>query len=147
MVDSELAANLQGSWVSREFPGLGRITESERLDFVVQSAQKWLWRTEVVQAAVASHPGPVHVVRYEDLRRRPQPVLRGIVDWIGLRATETEIACWVERNSFEQMASTGPREFVRTAAPGAWRQNLGPAERQALEELLTPKLRELGYES
>src|SRR5207248_8350579 len=53
VVDSELAANLQGSWVSRDFPGLRGIADSDRLSFVAQSAQKWRWRTEVVQATLA----------------------------------------------------------------------------------------------
>ena len=67
VVDSELAANLEGSWVTREFPGLRGVTEFERLPFVVQSAYKWLWRTEVVQEAFRHHSGPKYLLRYEDL--------------------------------------------------------------------------------
>ena len=69
VVDSDLAANKQGSWIGREFPGARGISPAERLDFVVQSAHKWLWRTEVVQAAFAAHPGPKQMVRYEAYSR------------------------------------------------------------------------------
>ena len=64
-----------------------------------------------------------------------------------MSATDAEIASWVEKNSFERMPRTGPGEFVRIAVPGAWRENLRPDERTVLEELLGPKLRELGYET
>jgi hypothetical protein len=147
VVDSELAANLEGAWVSKEFPGLGGVTDEQRLQFVVQSAQKWLWRTEVVQAALDEHPGPSRLVRYEELRAEPKRELAGILSWIGLRASDSELTAWVEKNSFKRMGSTGPQEFVRMASPGAWRQNLRPQERAVLEELLAPKLRELGYEA
>ena len=63
VVDSELAANKEGSWVSKGFPGVSGISASERQAFVVQSAQKWLWRTEVVQQAYRDHPGPKLLIR------------------------------------------------------------------------------------
>ena len=147
VVDSELAANLDGAWVSREFPGLGGVTDEQRLEFVVQSAQKWLWRTAVVQAAVAAHRGPVLLLRYEELRAAPGVTLAKAFAWLGLSVSDAEISSWVEKNRFERMARTGPAEFVRIARPGAWRQNLRPDEQTALEELLGRKLRELGYET
>jgi Sulfotransferase family len=149
VVDSDLAANLEGSWVSRDFPGLRGIAEGDRLAFVAQSAQKWRWRTEVVQAALATHGGPSLVVRYEDLLREPALHLRQIFDWLGLEVREPEIQMWVEQNSFERMSggSAGPSEFFRQAQPGSWRQNLRPDEQTLVQELLGPTLRELGYEA
>ncbi len=146
VVDSELAANLPGAWVSQEFPGLRGIDEEDRLGFVVQSAQKWLWRTEIVQEAIARHPGPTVVVRYEELLQAPAPGLRRILDWLGLAVGDSELTTWIERNDFERMPRIGPGEFWRSASPGAWRENLRPEERDAVQELLGPKLRELGYE-
>ena len=147
VVDSELAANLPGAWVSQEFPGLSGIDDADRLAFVVQSAQKWLWRTEVVQEAIARHPGPKLIVRYEELLQAPDAGLRRILDWIGLSVSDSDLTAWIERHDFERMPRTGPSEFWRSASPGAWRQNLRPEEREAIQELLGPKLRELGYES
>jgi hypothetical protein len=37
------------------------------MEFLVRSASKWLWRTEVVQAEMANHPGPTLALKYEDL--------------------------------------------------------------------------------
>jgi hypothetical protein len=148
VVDSELAANLQGSWVSQEFPGLRGIGEKDRLDFVIQSAQKWLWRTQVVQSAVANHDWPKRTVRYEDLLAQPEGCLREIFDWLGLEAEDSEITAWVEKNGFERMAgiSPGPQGFFRLARPGGWRANLTGDEQAAVQRLLGAKLRELGYE-
>lgn len=148
VVDSELASNLPGSWVSREFPGLRGIDEEDRLSFVTQSAHKWLWRTEVVQSAFADHRGPKHLVRYEDLLREPGIHVRQILEWMGLKPDESEIAGWLERSSLAHVAGTapGPREFARLARPGAWRENLRDDEQAVVQDLLGAKLRELGYE-
>lgn len=147
VVDSDLAANLKGAWVSSDFPGMSGISDEDRLSFVVQSAQKWLWRTEVVQAAMASHPGPSHTVRYEDLRSEPRAQIREILDWLDLLTADTDLTAWVDQYSFEREARTGPGQFARSAKPGAWRENLRPHEQEAVMELLEPKLRELGYEA
>jgi hypothetical protein len=147
VVDSELAANLAGSWVGREFPGAAGVTDADRVEFVVQSAKKWLWRTEVVEAAMASHAGPKHLIRYEDLRGDPAEHLRVLFDWLEIEIGEDELGRMIERHSFEELPeeSRGPQEFFRAAEPGQWRENLSAEEQAALEEVIGPKLRELGY--
>jgi hypothetical protein len=67
VVDSDLAAHQAGAWVTKEFPGAQGISEDDRHAFVVQSARKWLWRTEVTQRAYDAHPGPKLVMRYEEI--------------------------------------------------------------------------------
>ena len=91
VVDSELAGNLEGSWVTREFPGLRGVPESERLGFVIQSAHKWLWRTEVVQEAFRDHKGPKHLLRYEQLRDDTAMHLQALFDWLGLPVGDDEL--------------------------------------------------------
>jgi hypothetical protein len=149
VVDSELAANLEGSWVGTVFPGVRGVTSAERLRFVVQSAHKWLWRTAVVQEAYAAHPGPKLLVRYEDLRREPAAGLREILDWAGLSMPEPELCELVDRLSFERIPeeSRGPKEFSRAATPGHWRESLSEEEQAAVAAVIAPKLRELGYEA
>jgi hypothetical protein len=36
--------------------------------------------------------------------------------------------------------------FHRAATPGLWRENMSPAEQEAVEQVLGDKLRELGYQ-
>jgi hypothetical protein len=147
VVDSELAANSPGSWISQEFPGARGIGADDRLEFVTKSACKWLWRTEVVEAAFARHSGPKLLVRYEDLRRESLQQVRAVYDWLGLAVDEADLRDHVERHSFEQLpeGARGPLSFFRSSEPGAWRTNLSPEEQAAVERIIGPKLRKLGY--
>lgn len=119
------------------------------MDYVIQSAYKWLWRTEVVQQAFAAHPGPKHRLRYEDLLRDPLIHLGAVHRWLGLPVDEDELAAVVERNSMRNLpdAVRGPQGIARAGKPGLWRENLSDEEGAAVEEILGPKLRELGYET
>lgn len=145
VVDSELAANEKGSWVGRQFPGSEGI--ADRVEFVVQSAKKWLWRTEVVEAAYAAHRGPKYMLRYEDLRADSMTEMRRLFDWLEVEVGDEELAAMVEKRAFESLPAElrGADQFFRAATPGGWRENLGSAEQEALERVLGPKLRELGY--
>ena len=147
VVDSALAANLSGAWATRDFPGAKGIGEAQRVEFVTEEAYRWLWRTEVVQAAVRTHPGPALTLRYEDLLENPADRLREVFDWLELPIAEAELARIVERHSFDSIATEkrGSGQFYRAATPGLWRENLNQAEQDALERVLGPKLRELGY--
>ena len=147
VVDSALAANLEGSWVTREFPGARGLGPEQRLGFIVDQAHKWLWRTEIVQAAVAGHPSQTLVLKYEDLLQDQVGKLALAFSWLGLTVTRAELAATVAQYSFESVPEEqrGDRSFHRSAAPGAWRQNLSREEIEALEAILGPKLEELGY--
>jgi Sulfotransferase family len=148
VVDSELAAHAEGAWLSREFPGVSGVPEDERLSFVVQSAKKWLWRTEVVQEAYQRHPGAKHMLRYEDLRADPLTHLRELFDWLHLDASDDELRAWTDKHAFENVPEErrGPDSFFRAATQGLWRENLRAQEQAAMMEVLEPKLRELGYD-
>lgn len=148
VVDSELAANRTGSWVSKEFRGAGGIGQAERYDFVTQSAHKWLWRTQVVQDAYGAHPGPKAMLRYEDLRHDPITHLRSLLDWLELDIGESQLATMIEQHAFERIpdAARGSEAFFRAASPGLWRENLSADEQAAVNEIIGAKLRELGYE-
>jgi hypothetical protein len=148
VVDSELAGNLPGSWITKEFPGAQGLPPDDRHAFVVQSAYKWLWRTEVVQEAFAKHRGPKMLVRYEDLRTAPTQQFGAILDWLGLKMAPSRLASLTEEHSFERLPADarGPQAFSRAASPGQWRENLSSDEQAAVEQILAPKLKELGYE-
>jgi hypothetical protein len=148
VVDSELAANLRGGWLSREFPGAVGISDGERAEFVEQSAYKWLRRTEVVQEAYDAHTGPKHLIRYEDLRSDPIGHLRSLLEWLGLDADEEQLATWTQRHDFERIPAEarGPQAFYRAAKPGLWRENLTAEEQAIVEAIIGAKVRELGYD-
>jgi hypothetical protein len=146
VVDSELASFAVGGWQERSFAHMRGVGEAERLDFVIRSAYQWLWRTEVVETAFAEHPGPKHMLRYEDLLREPERRLGELFDWLGVPLERTEVAAVVDRFAFERIPHRGPDRQDRFARPGAWRDNLRPDELAALEDVLRAKLGELGYD-
>src|SRR4051812_44718278 len=134
VVDSELAANLRGSWVAGQFSGSHGV-DDDRLAFVRQSAMKWLWRTEVVEQAFAAHSGPKLLVRYEDLRADPRPGLRQVFDWLELAISDEDLAALEAEHAFEAVPEEerGAQSFHRSATPGGWRENLRPEEQEAVE--------------
>jgi hypothetical protein len=144
VVDSELASFAVGGWLGRIFPHMHGVGEAERLDFVVNSAYQWLWRTEIVQAAFREHHGPKHMLRYEDLLRDPERHLAELFEWLSVPLDRTEVAAVADRHTFDRLSRRGPDRQNRFARPGAWRDNLRSEEREAVEEILGDKLRELG---
>jgi hypothetical protein len=148
VVDSDLAARQRDAWAMREFPGLEGIAEEDRLPFVIQSAHKWLWRTEVVEQAYAAHPGPKLRLRYEDLREDPEKELRRLFAWLGLPIAEDQLVQLIGRHEFERLPkeARGPKEFFRAASPGLWRKNLTAEEQEAVMRVIGGKLDQLGYE-
>lgn len=148
VVDSELAANLKGSWVSAEFPGAEGIGAEQRHEFVLASAQKWLWRTQVVEDAIEAHPGPTYLVRYEDLLSNPMTEMTRILTWMDQPLASDRLEEILDAHAFERIPQDrrGPDKFRRAASPGLWRENLTADEQASVERILGPKLRELGYE-
>jgi hypothetical protein len=149
VVDSELAASLEGGWLSKSIPGIRGISEAERLGFVNNSAYKWLWRTEVVHQAYRAHTGPKYLIRYEDLLSDPIMQLSALFEWIGLDVGDAQLERWVEQYSFERIPAEarGPRGFFRAGQPGLWRENLTTDEQAVVEAIIGHKLRELGYDA
>ena len=154
VVDSELAANLQGAWVTTEFPGSRGIAEAERLSFVEQSAMKWLWRTEVTQRAFAAHRGPKLLLRYEELLQDTNRHLGHCSSGSEAPAGWRSPACELSVSDHDVRAHAGrsmrgPKGFYRVRAGRApWRASL--TRRRAgggHAGAWGAKLSELGYES
>jgi hypothetical protein len=148
VVDSELAAAAHGGWASSEFSGVEAIEGEARMEFVVRSASKWLWRTEVVEEETARHPGPTFTLRYEDLLTDTLRHLRALRGWLKLNAPDETLEKIVADTAFEALPAVerGPDKFFRSARPGAWRENLSDREQAAVERVIGAKLKELGYE-
>lgn len=147
VIDSELAAVAKGSWLSREFSGVESVEGTARTEFLVRSALKWLWRTEVVQEALSRHPGPTLTMRYEDLRAEPFKWMRQLCDWLELAVDDDLLRDTIAGAAFESIPAEakGEGEFFRAAQPGLWEKNFSAEERDAVEAVIGDKLREFGY--
>ena len=146
VVDSDLSSFVVGGWQEQSFEHMRGVEDSGRLEFVIRSAYHWLWRTEVVESAFAEHRGPKHMVRYEDLLREPERRLRELIEWLEVPGEGLDVAKVVDEFAFERLPYRGPDQQNRFATPGAWRDNLRADERGAVQDILLPKLRELGYD-
>jgi hypothetical protein len=140
VVDSEVAAYSRGSWMSRRYPLRG-IEPGQREPFLKEAAHKWVWQTRIVNAAFEQHAADKLLVRYEELRSDPDAQMQRVFGWLGL---DIDADAAVASHAFETEAVRGPREFVRSAEPGAWRENLSVGEQALVNEIMGPTLREMG---
>jgi hypothetical protein len=148
VIDSLLDARGGEGWVAT--PNMDLDDPAQRLAYVRHQARLWLNCTNAVQSAYAAHPPVLRItVRYEDLRQDPMATLPALMEWLGLGRSKAQIAEAVAANSFESIPGRlkGPGTPRRAATPGLWRERLAPAEREAIAEIIGPKLAELGYEA
>jgi hypothetical protein len=120
-------------------------------DDMSRAAFVWLRAVRAAHAFRDRHPGQYLEVRYEDLVRRPEPVLRGLSGFLGLpfdermlRHQELNLRLGdVERTPHMQ----GVREAVHERSIGRWRTAFDAGQIERLEGLLNPTLGNLGYGS
>jgi hypothetical protein len=146
VVDSWLAAYQDGSWAIPE--GAFPVAPWGRLALVRWLADVWAFRTTEVRRAYEAHdPRRRVLVRYEDLRADTPAALEQICSASGLPAGSPERIA--EAHAFEQvpMEERGEAKAIRSAQPGAWRENLTPEEQEAVQEIMGPNLAELGYQT
>jgi Sulfotransferase family len=145
VVDSWLDAYSEGSWAipGGAFP----VSEEGRIPLIRWLAAVWSHRSRAVQAAHDSRdPADRVLIRYEDLRAETGHWLTQVCEAVGIDSARVPEA--VQRHRFEKVPeeARGPRREIRQAQPGGWRENLSPAEQQALHEELGEALAEFGYE-
>jgi hypothetical protein len=142
VIDSLLDATAPDSWLMSLLEGFRAVN---RESLIRSQAYLWLWRTEAVQRAFKAHRDELKMlVRYEDLRRDPTPVLVHLANWLDLQEEPIIVA---EATAREQLRTDqiGQGKFVRTAAPGQWRRNLSAQEQAMVHDIIGEKLVELGY--
>ena len=148
VVDSMIDADSDGGWRTRTEGVVPLRTETERLEGVRRQAHLWLVRTIATQRAAAAFGRERAItVRYEELLADTERELARLDAWLGIRRDERQIRAAVRSNRFGSLRNRlrGRRKGIRAASPGLWRQNLTPAEQRAMDEIIGPKLRELGY--
>ena len=103
---------------------------------------------------------PVHLVRYEDLKRDTAGTLAAALRFVALEASEEMIARAVAQASFANLqaqelqkgfaewtrAKRGPELFFRRGETGAWRAELSAEQVGAIERCHGAMMTRLGYE-
>jgi hypothetical protein len=111
--------------------------------------------------------GNLLVVRYEDLRKNPEPMLAELLEFVGIKADAAVIRRAIENNTLQQMRAKeekakkagehsillGDRKglddrsrFVRKGAVAGWRDKLTPAQVKLFDEYCGDVLTRLGYQ-
>jgi Sulfotransferase family len=146
VVDSWLDAYSDGSWATEE--GAYPLSDEGRTALIRWQSSVWLHRTEVVQETFARHePDRRLMVRYEQLRDDPVPSLASICRVLGIDASEEELGRIASANSYAKVPvhEKGSGQEIRRAKPGGWAETMSSEEIEAMHEILSEKLTELGY--
>ncbi len=123
-----------------------------------QTDQPWgTWTSHAASWLADDVPFPVHLVRYEDLKRDTVGTLLPIFQAIGLDCTEAQLAAAAEQARFDRLqaseAERGFREtskqtrtFFRKGKAGGWSEELSESQVAALEADHDVMMLRLGYE-
>lgn len=148
VVDSMIAADSEGGWRTRT-EGVNALRSPEqRLQAVRRQSQLWLMRTLATERARALLAPQASIeVRYEALLADGEQELARLDGWLGLDRSPRQIRSAIRAHRFGSLRNRlrGKRKGVRAASPGLWRENLSAPEQEAMEQIMGPKLRELGY--
>lgn len=146
VVDSWMDAYQSGSWAIEG--GAFPVADHGRRALVEWLASVWAYRVRKVGDAFHQLPdGGRVLVRYEDLLAEPVGELARIAELLELDVPRSELRSIAERNVFSKVDADdrGSLREVRAADPGAWRRNLSPDERRAMDEIMGPDLEAWGY--
>jgi hypothetical protein len=126
-----------------------------------QHTQSWL------ESPIAKN-GNLLVIRYEDLRKNPEPLIEELLQFVGIKPAPGAIRRAVENNTLQQMRKKEEKEkesgqksillgnrkhtddtgrFVRKGSVAGWRDKMTPAQLQLVDQYAGEIMAKLGYES
>jgi hypothetical protein len=127
----------------------------------------WHEHTRTWLESPTAKNGNLLLVKYEELRKNPEPMLAQILDFVGVKPNMQIIHKAVEDNSLQQMRAKedrakkegefsillGPHKntgeegrFVRKGSVGGWRSQLTEAQLKTIDDFAGEILLRLGYE-
>ena len=113
------------------------------------------WSTNVKSWTAHPHP-KLHVVRYEDMSRRPGPTFRTISAFLGLKPPRERLERAVRHSSFRSLRAQEDRDgfiertpsqdrFFRAGKVGDWREVLDDAQVRRVVERHRDQMKRFGY--
>jgi Sulfotransferase family len=90
--------------------------------------------------------GRIHLLRFEDVKAAPLEEAARLLDFVGLPATQAEIARMLDAVSIDRHARKGAGRHVRRGAVGDWRQHFSPEDTALFETLAGDLARRVGYD-
>lgn len=113
------------------------------------------WSTHVI-SWVDLEEIPVHVVRYEDMKRSPVETFTGVAQFANLSTDPDDIERAISYSDFEELRrqeseagfrerSLRSRQFFRRGIVGSWRDELTTKQAQQVIDTHGPVMRRFGY--
>ena len=88
-----------------------------------------------------------HLIRYEDLIRRPEETLRGLLEYLDLDHDDTTISGMIDRAAQENPEMQQHRTSGEVSSSiGRWRQSLDPNLQETCRQVFGDVLEQFGYE-
>ncbi len=89
------------------------------------------------------------VIRYEDMKEKPEVYARKIADFIGIDVSDNEISKAVSKSSIEKMKEKEDKKqsipFVRSGKTTEWENVLSDEQEKLIEESFGMPMKKLGY--
>ena len=104
-------------------------------------ARTWRRSVEGIRAALAGDDARYRELRYEALLADPEGELRGILEWLGLDATDAYLA----EALVDSDVAYAPSDATGQVAPERWRQTLTEDDLAAIQRDAGALLAKLGY--
>ena len=148
VIDSMLEADSPGGWRTRREGVTPLTTPEQRMAVIREQAALWLIRTSRRGARLrAARSRPMDRAALRGPASGHLGELGRVDAWLGLGRSEGVLRQAVRAHRFTSLRNRvrGKRNGVRAASPGLWRENLSATEQEAMQEILGPKLAELGY--
>ncbi|MGA3399603.1 MAG: sulfotransferase [Acetobacteraceae bacterium] len=130
-------------WIRAKFPSLSA--------YAAMFAREWATDIALADRFATAHPLACLTVRYEDLLAGTAPVLRDVLDFLGVPAGAEVVAQCRDAAAFERLSAGRARgeenreSFFRNGTQGNWREHLDDAASRAFADAAAPWLERLGY--
>lgn len=128
-------------------------SKSNEANFVYEFLGSW---SENVESWTDRKTNGIHVIRYEDLREKPEETFGGVLRFLGLPVTAERLQRAIRNSSFPvlqaQEKQSGFRErslksdsFFRAGRSGEGVERLSPAQIESLQQAHETQMRKFGY--
>lgn len=134
---------------------------------IIQSGT-WQQHTQSYLDSPIAKKGDLLVIRYEDLRKNPEPLIEELLQFVGIKPAPGAIRRAVENNTLQQMRKKEEKEkesgqksillgdrkhtddtgrFVRKGSVAGWRDKMTAAQLKLIDHYAGETMAAVGYES
>lgn len=120
--------------------------------FLEDFAENWNQDVKEAREFGAAHPKNYFELRYEDLHRESEPIVRSMFEFLGVDVSDAAVNECIETASFERVTGgrkrgqEQPGAHMRKGIVGDWRNHFDKASKAIFHEHAGTLLKELGYD-